>query len=109
LTADNYVFPYSNANDMHVTQDLNSFGNISVISGWSVSLVVISTECTGICKSNSHTITTMMTSSARGKNPLESRIYEQIAKYLTADNSVVHKSNANDMRVTQDLNSFGEI
>jgi septin family protein len=36
-------------------------------------------------------------------------IYEQIAKYLTADNSVVHNSNANDMRVTQDLNSFGEI
>jgi hypothetical protein len=43
------------------------------------------------------------------KNPLKSRIYEQIAKYLTADNSVVHNSNANDMRVTQDLNSFGEI
>ena len=38
-----------------------------------------------------------------------SRIYEQIAKYLTADNSVVHNSNANDMRVTQDLSSFGEI
>ena len=43
------------------------------------------------------------------KNPLKSRIYEQIAKYLTADDSVVHNSNANDMRVTQDLNSFGEI
>jgi gamma-glutamyl phosphate reductase len=43
------------------------------------------------------------------KNPLKSRIYEQIAKYLTADNSVVHNSNANDMRVTHDLNSFGEI
>jgi hypothetical protein len=43
------------------------------------------------------------------KNPLKSRIYEQIAKYLPADNSVVHNSNANDMRVTQDLNSFGEI
>jgi len=28
---------------------------------------------------------------------------------LTADNSVVQESNANDMRVTQDLNSFGEI
>jgi hypothetical protein len=28
LTADNSVFPYSNANDMHVTQDLNSFGEI---------------------------------------------------------------------------------
>ena len=40
---------------------------------------------------------------------LKSRIFEQIAKYLTADNSVVHNSNANDMRVTQDLNSFGEI
>jgi len=40
---------------------------------------------------------------------LKSRIYEQIAKYLTADNSVVQDSNANDMRVTQDLNSFGEI
>jgi uncharacterized protein YaiI (UPF0178 family) len=25
-TADNSVFPYSNANDMRVTQDLNSFG-----------------------------------------------------------------------------------
>ena len=38
-------------------------------------------------------------------------MYEQIAKYLTADNSVVQNStsNANDMRVTQDLNSFGEI
>jgi hypothetical protein len=34
---------------------------------------------------------------------------EQIAKYLTADNSVFSDSNANDMRVTQDLNSFGEI
>jgi hypothetical protein len=33
----------------------------------------------------------------------------QIAKYLTADNSVFPYSNANDMRVTQDLNSFGEI
>jgi hypothetical protein len=42
-------------------------------------------------------------------NPLKSRIYEQIAKYLAADNSVVHNSNANDMRVTEDLNSFGEI
>jgi hypothetical protein len=28
LTAENSVFPYSNANDMHVTQDLNSFGEI---------------------------------------------------------------------------------
>jgi hypothetical protein len=43
------------------------------------------------------------------KNLIKNRIYEQIAKYLTADNSVVHKSNANDMRVTPDLNSFGEI
>jgi hypothetical protein len=43
------------------------------------------------------------------KNPLKSKIYEQIAKYLTADNSVVHNSNAYDIRVTQDLNSFGEI
>jgi hypothetical protein len=34
---------------------------------------------------------------------------EQIAKYLTGDNSVFQYSNANDMRVTQDLNSFGEI
>ena len=42
-------------------------------------------------------------------NPLKSRIYEQIAKYLAADNSVVHNSNVNDMRVTEDLNSFGEI
>ena len=33
----------------------------------------------------------------------------QIAKYLTADNSVFQYSNANDMHVTQDLNSFGEI
>ena len=31
---------------------------------------------------------------------------EQIAKYLTADNSVFPYSNANDMRGTQDLNSF---
>ena len=43
------------------------------------------------------------------KNPLKSRFQEQIAKYLTADNSVFQYSNANDMRVTQDLNSFGEI
>jgi hypothetical protein len=43
------------------------------------------------------------------KNLIKSRIYEQIAKYLTADNSVVHNSNANDMSVTPDLNSFGEI
>jgi hypothetical protein len=28
---------------------------------------------------------------------------------LTADNSVFQCSNANDVRVTQDLNSFGEI
>jgi hypothetical protein len=28
LTADNSVFPYSNANDMCVTQDLNSFREI---------------------------------------------------------------------------------
>jgi hypothetical protein len=28
LTADHSVFPYSNANDMCVTQDLNSFGEI---------------------------------------------------------------------------------
>jgi hypothetical protein len=33
----------------------------------------------------------------------------QIAKYLTADDSIVQDSNANDMRVTQDFNSFGEI
>jgi hypothetical protein len=42
-------------------------------------------------------------------NPLKRRIQEQIAKYMTADDSVVQDSNANDMRVTQDLNSFGEI
>jgi hypothetical protein len=29
------------------------------------------------------------------KNPLKSRIYEQIAKYLTADNSVVHNIKIN--------------
>jgi hypothetical protein len=34
---------------------------------------------------------------------------EQIAKYLTADHSVFQYSNANDMRVTQDFNSFGKI
>jgi hypothetical protein len=28
LAADNSVFPYSNANDMRATQDLNSFGEI---------------------------------------------------------------------------------
>jgi hypothetical protein len=28
LTADIYVFQYSNANDMHMTQNLNSFGEI---------------------------------------------------------------------------------
>ena len=28
---------------------------------------------------------------------------------MTTDNSVFQYSNANDMRVTQDLNSFGEI
>jgi len=28
LTADNFVVPYSNAKDMRVTQDLNSFGDI---------------------------------------------------------------------------------
>jgi hypothetical protein len=43
------------------------------------------------------------------KNPLKSRFLEQIAIYLTADNSVFPYSNANDMCVTQDLNSFGEI
>ena len=32
-----------------------------------------------------------------------------MAKYLTADNSVFPYSNAKDMRVTQDLNSFGKI
>jgi hypothetical protein len=39
----------------------------------------------------------------------KSRFYEQIAKYLTADNSVFPYSNAKDMRVTQDVNPFGEI
>jgi hypothetical protein len=43
------------------------------------------------------------------KNLLKRRIYEQIEKYLTANNSVLQNSIANDMRVTQDLNSFGEI
>ena len=43
------------------------------------------------------------------KNLIKSRIHEQIANYLTADNSVFQDSNANDMRVTQDLTSFGEI
>jgi hypothetical protein len=43
------------------------------------------------------------------KNPLKNRFKEQIAKYLTAENSVFPYSNANDMHVTQDLNSFGEI
>ena len=28
---------------------------------------------------------------------------------MTADDSVLHDSNANDMRVTQDLNCFGKI
>jgi hypothetical protein len=40
---------------------------------------------------------------------VSSQIYEQIAKYLTTDNSVFQYSNANDMRVTQDLNSYAEI
>ena len=31
LTVDNSVFPYSNAKDMRVTQDLNSFGVISLM------------------------------------------------------------------------------
>ena len=33
----------------------------------------------------------------------------KLQKYLTADNSVFLYSNAKDMHVTQDLNSFGEI
>jgi hypothetical protein len=32
-----------------------------------------------------------------------------LSENITADNSVFQHSNANDMRVTQDLNSFGEI
>jgi hypothetical protein len=32
-----------------------------------------------------------------------------MAKYLTAANSVVPYSNAKNMSVTEDLNSFGEI
>jgi hypothetical protein len=32
-----------------------------------------------------------------------------MAKYLTAENSVFPHSKANEMRVIQDLNSFGEI
>ena len=39
----------------------------------------------------------------------KAEFFEQIAKYLTTDDSVVHNSNANDMHVTQDLNSFEEI
>ena len=42
------------------------------------------------------------------KNQFKSGINEQIAKYLTADTYVVQDINANYMRVTQDLNSFGE-
>jgi hypothetical protein len=36
LTADNSVFPYSNANDMRVTQDFNSFGEIIAYAHYSV-------------------------------------------------------------------------
>jgi hypothetical protein len=42
-------------------------------------------------------------------NQLFFAIILQIAKYLTADNSVFPYSNGKDMRVTQDLNSFGDI
>ena len=45
----------------------------------------------------------------RSKADFKSKSQEQIAKYLTADNSVFPYSNANDMCVTQNLNSFGEI
>ena len=36
LTADNSVFPYNNAKDMRVTQDLNSFGEIIIHAQYSV-------------------------------------------------------------------------
>ena len=36
-------------------------------------------------------------------------VAHRMLQYLTADNSVFPYSNAHDMRVTQDLNSFGEI
>jgi hypothetical protein len=36
LTADNSVFQYSNANDIRMTQDLNSFGEIIVHAQCSV-------------------------------------------------------------------------
>jgi hypothetical protein len=54
--------------------------------------VVIGIDGIGSCKSNYHTITTII---AFGN--------------LTADNSVFPYSNANGMHVTQDLNSFREI
>jgi hypothetical protein len=42
------------------------------------------------------------------RKPLSDKLYH-ITKYFTADNSVFPYSNANNMRVTQDLNSFGEM
>ena len=56
-----------------------------------------------------HFICDLISTAYNIENPLKSRFQEQIAKYLTADNSVFQYSNANDMHVTQDLNSFGEI
>ena len=41
MTADNYVFQYSNANDMRVTQDLNSFGEIIAHAQCSVKKIYI--------------------------------------------------------------------
>jgi hypothetical protein len=40
---------------------------------------------------------------------MDALIMTMIIKYLTADNSLFPDSIANDMRVTQDLKSFGEI
>jgi hypothetical protein len=41
LTADNSVFPYSNAKDMRVTQDLKSFGEIIAHAQCSLYLVYL--------------------------------------------------------------------
>ena len=56
LTADNYVFPYSNAKDMHVTQDLNSFGEIiahaqcSVDETKNIYILCVPHTCKNNCK-----------------------------------------------------------
>jgi formylmethanofuran dehydrogenase subunit D len=98
LTADNSVFQYSNANDMHVTQDLNSFGEI-----------IAHAQCSVDEKKNIYIPCTIFAFHITLKELLLFQTIFRLCFEAITTNEENYITYGNDMHVTQHLNSFGEI